>query len=172
MLSRGTAKMSTRQKHAPQAHRTMTTTNVTVTQADAKHEYVVTASTKVCALGAALNVNDNFEEFFTLEGLDMATLELVLASGARVRLKDLIQHAPTVDGGEVVTCECCALSQLGAVTLALPAVSQTVSLKVADSSMADKAVLLIKQDGTVAEFLSQLQLLVPAAGQRPPLSQL
>ena len=87
----------------------MTTTHVAVTQADAKHEYVVTASTKVCALGAALNANDNFEELFTLEGMDMDTLELVLASGARVRLKDLIVHG---DGGEVVTCECCALSQL------------------------------------------------------------
>mgnify|MGYP001444435569 CR=1 FL=1 len=153
----------------------MTTTNVAVTQSETKHEYALSATTKVCALGAALNAHDNFQELFKgLEDVDVATLELVLASGARVLLKDLIVHVTTIngDGEEVVTCECCALSQLGTVTLALPAVSDTVSLKVTDSSMADKAVLLIKQDGTVAEFLGQLRLLVPAGGQCPPLSQL
>ena len=150
----------------------MTTTNVTVTQADAKHEYELPSTTKVCGLGAALNANANFEELFSLEGMDMAMPELVLATGARVLLTDMIEHVTTVDGGgeEVTACACCDLSQLGTVTLALPAVSQTVSLKVTDSSMADKAVLLIKQDGTVAEFLSQLQLLVPAGGQPTPLT--
>ena len=152
----------------------MTTTNVTVTQAENKHEYELPNPTKVCAIGAALNANGNFEELFNLRTLDMAMPELVLASGARVLLKDLIKHVTAVGGGgeEAGTCECCDLSQLGAVTLALPAVSETVSLRVTDSSMADKAVLLIEQDGTVAEFLSQLQLLVPAGGQCPPLSQL
>ena len=52
-----------------------------------------------CGLGAALNANANFEELFSLEGMDMAMPELVLGTGARVLLKDMIEHVTTVDGG-------------------------------------------------------------------------